>query len=119
MPDRSSITDERVIPVTTNTVVKDPETKSTYGHDWQLWLNGDTISTSTWTVTANESPVTLVLSNSSIGAYTGDSPQLENSVTRIIADGGTAGITYTIVNHIVTDGGQECDRSITVKCWNR
>ena len=71
---------------------KDPDSTVNLTLYWHNWLNGDTISTSSWTVAGGESPLTLVESSNSIGTYTGVSPNLPTAQTTIIVLGGTAGI---------------------------
>ena len=105
--------------MTSFTAVKDPQSVVTWTMDWSDWLNSDTVSTSTWSVTANESPVTLTVDSNSIAADTSVSPNLASNWTLVTVSSGTAGVNYTLTNHIVTATGLEADRSITVRVWNR
>lgn len=100
------------------TAVKDPEAVINWIIDWSDWLDGDTISTSTWSISASESPITLTVDSSSIQADTTVSPNLSSQWAAVTVSSGTAGITYTLTNHIVTASGFEDDRSIGVKVWN-
>lgn len=94
--------------------IKDPNSIVQWTIEWHKWLNGDTISTSTWTATGGESPVTLVENSSSIGAYTGQSPALPSSEATILLSGGSMGVRYKLTNRIVTAGGQSEDATIEV-----
>ena len=76
---------------------KDPESVLSYQIDWTDWLNGDTISTSSWTVFG----------------VTKDSDSKTSYVTTITISGGTPGQTAKAVNHIVTAAGLEEDRTLT------
>lgn len=78
---------------------KSPDGVLDYQIDWEDWLNGDTISTSTWTV---QSGITKVTDTSS--TYT----------ATIWLDGGTIGNRYTVTNHIVSAAGREEDQSLVV-----
>jgi hypothetical protein len=78
----------------------DPQADLDYGWDWSDWLGADTIASSTWTV----SPTGPVLS-----ASTSD-----DTTTTVWVDGGTAGVKYTLTNHVVTTDGREDDRSHTL-----
>ena len=72
-----------------------------YVIDWTAWLNGDTISTSTWTVDA--------------GMTEASSSNTTASAT-IWLSGGTIGNSYTIKNHITTTAGRIEDHSFVVVC---
>ena len=84
---------------------KDPEGVLDYSFDWNTnWLNGDTISASTWTVPAG---------------ITKDSDSDSGGVTTIWLSGGTAGNTYTITNRIVTAAGRTEERSVIINVKQR
>lgn len=85
-------------------VTKDPQALLDYSVDWALWLAGDTIATSSWTV-----PDGLTNANESN----------TNTVATVWLSGGTDKMTYTIVNHITTAGGRADDRSIIVRVRGR
>lgn len=80
---------------------KDPNAVLPYMINWLLWLNGDTIAASTWTVPSE---------------ITKDSDTHSNSLVTIWLSGGTAGEEYTLVNHIVTASvpPKKEDRSIKI-----
>lgn len=84
----------------TITRTKDPVAKLDYGWDWEAWLAGDTIDTSTWTV-----PTTLVK----------ESESKTNTTTTVWISGGTLGASYTVTNQIVTAAGRIDQRSFVLK----
>lgn len=83
------------------TFEKDPNAVLDYVIDWgDEWLaTGDEIDTSTWSVPAG---------------ITKDSDSKTTTTTTIWVSGGTDGVTYDIVNRIVTTGGRTDDRTITI-----
>ena len=93
---------------------KDPDAKLNYTIDWHDWLDtGESITTSTWSITANESPISLTVDSTAIGDYTDVSPIVTNQLATVYLSGGTVGVTYTVTNHIVTTPSSlEDDRSI-------
>lgn len=99
--------------------VKDPDSVINLTLYWHEWLNGDTISTSTWIVGGSESPLTLTVDSDSIGTYTGQSPNLPTAQTTVIISSGTAGCVYTLTNRITTAGGLTGDDSIKVRVWDK
>lgn len=84
--------------------LKDPDAVLDYQIDWSNWLDDDTISTSSWTVPTG---------------ITRDSDTNDTTTATIWLSGGTAGTSYSVVNHIVTADGREEDRTITIKCMER
>lgn len=78
---------------------KDPDAVLDYEINWTAWLNGDTISSSSWTVPAG---------------LTKDSDSFTDTVTKIWLSGGTDSETYTLTNRITTSGGRTDDRSVTL-----
>ncbi len=87
-----------------NKFLKDPNAVLDYQLDWSDWLVSDTISTSSWTIP---------------GGIKKDSESKSDTVTTIWLSGGTAGISYSLVNHIITADGREEDRTITIKIYER
>lgn len=83
---------------------KDPDAVLDYRIDWATWLGVDTISTSTWTVPAGITKFT-------------DSKT--TTTTTIWLSGGTAGETYSVKDHIVTAGGREDERTLTIVCESK
>ncbi|HEX9972287.1 MAG TPA: hypothetical protein VGD14_09470 [bacterium] len=84
--------------------LKDPNAVLDYSIDWSDWLDTDTISVSTWTVPSG---------------ITKDSDSTTTTKTTVVLSGGTAGTSYSLVNHIVTAGGLADDRTIIIKCDER
>lgn len=79
---------------------KDPDDVLEYGFDWSEWLpDGVTISTSAWTVPAGITKI---------------SDDKTDTITKIVLDGGTAGTSYSILNHIVASDSQEKDKVFVV-----
>ena len=93
-------------------VEKDPDAIRTYTIDWADtgpndataddtgWLQGDTISSSTWTV---DTGITLVAD-----AFT-------TTATSVKLSGGVLGRRYKAVNRVVTTNGETDDRTIEVQ----
>ena len=82
------------------TYIKDPDAILDYSINWSSWLvTGDTITTSTWTAEAG-----IMI----------DSDTNTTTATTVWLSGGTAGESYDVTNHIVTDDGREDDRTITI-----
>jgi hypothetical protein len=79
--------------------IKDPDAVLDYSIDWSGWLDGDAIVTSTWSVA---------------GGITIDSTTNTSTVATVWLSGGSAGRSYKIVNHIVTSGGREDDRTLEI-----
>lgn len=83
---------------------KDPDAKLDYIVDWASWLNGDTISTSAWSV-----PTGITEMSSSPG------PSTNTTTTATIwLEGGTVGTAYDIINSIVTTAGRQDDRTFQI-----
>jgi len=90
-------------------VVKDPQASAwPRGIDWTAYLANidaaETISTSSWAVTGNDS--TLTTASPSI--VTG------NKKTQVRLSGGTVGVVYTVTNSVITSSGVHDDQSFTV-----
>lgn len=83
----------------------DPDADLPYGINWTAWLAGDTIATSTWTV-----------SGSGVTLHDDDNT---TTATTVWAAGGTEGTKYDLTNHIVTTAGLEDDRTIVLVCASR
>lgn len=82
--------------------VKDPDATLDYRADWTLWLDGDTIATSSWIV-----PAGLTNEAEAINA--------ENTVAIVWLSGGTLGQKYEVINRIVTNAGRTDDRTLTIR----
>lgn len=86
-------------------IEQDPSANKDYGWDWERWLNGDTIATSSWM--ANKSGLDL------------DDGTWDTTSTTIWISGGTLGEGYTVTNHVITVGGRADDRSFKVVIKNQ
>jgi len=84
----------------TATLTKDPDSVLDFSFDYTLWLNGDDISTSTWTV-----PSGLTEPNASTS---------DTKNATVWLGSGTEGSSYVLLNRIVTAGGRTEDFSYTV-----
>lgn len=78
---------------------KDPGANKDYTIDWTEWLNGDTVSASTWSVPSG---------------LTKGSSSLTTLMTTVWLSGGVAGKTYRVTNTIVTAGGRTEVRSFEI-----
>jgi hypothetical protein len=72
-----------------------------YVISWATWLDGDTITASTWTV-----------DDGMTEASSGNT----DTTTTIWLSGGTLGNSYTIMNHITTTAGRIEDYSFVIVC---
>lgn len=79
---------------------KDPSARKDYGFNWAPWLDGDTISTSTWTL---DDGITNYLSTNTA------------TTTTIWLSGGTPGQDYTATNQITTAGGRIEQQSLKIQ----
>lgn len=93
---------------------KDPQDRLDYGFDWAAppptgpWLSdGDTITTSTWTVTGPDSLLVI------------DDDDHTTTVTRAWLTGGTLGESYKVTNHITTAQGRQRDRTLVIRIVTR
>ena len=84
-----------------NTFIKDPDAVLDYTINWETWLDGDTLTDSSWTI-----PTGL----------TKDSDAFGDSTATVWLSSGTVGITYNIVNHITTTAGREDDKTLVIIC---
>ena len=85
---------------------KDPNAVLDFSIDWGPWLDtGDTIETSTWTISPNTISTTA-------NSHT-------SSLATIWLTGGTVGVKYTILNHIVTLGGRANDATFKIHVVNQ
>lgn len=90
---------------------KDPSAVLTYTLDWSEWLiSGQTISTSTWTISTISGDAAPVVSVSTTNTGT---------TATIKLSGGSAGKIYTISNTIVTSGSLTDRRHFRIKVKNR
>ena len=85
-----------------STFIKDPNAIQDFNVDWTDALEGDTISSSSWTVPAGITQTS--------DFYTG-------TVATIWLSGGTAGTSYELTNRIVTAAGRTDDQTIKIRCF--
>lgn len=83
---------------------KDPTAVLDYTIDWREWLGDDTIITSTWTL-----PAGIVNSGTTYST----------STATIWLSGGTAGVSYSVYNTIITAGGRTEKRTIKITALDR
>jgi hypothetical protein len=79
---------------------KDPNEVLDYAIDWSQRLAGDIIDTSTFTV-----PTGIVMNSQS----------KTNTMTTVWLSGGSEGVTYDILNRIVTNGGRTMDQTVELR----
>lgn len=79
---------------------KDPDEVLDYELDWTARLDGDTISTSTWTAPAG---------------ITKNSDSHTTAVSKIWLSGGTLAVRYDLLNRITTAAGRTMDQTVSIK----
>jgi len=84
-------------------LLKDPDANLDYAFDWSLWLAGDTIATSSVTVT-----------NATKGATSNTS-----TAVTVWISGGSAGQVATVACRITTAAGRIDERTIRLKIQAR
>jgi hypothetical protein len=82
------------------TISKDPDSTMDFNIDWEEWLEGDSITTSSWSV-----PAGLVVTGTVFAA---------SGLATIWLAGGTVGDIYTITNTITTAFGRDDQRSLVI-----
>jgi hypothetical protein len=88
------------------TFKKDPAARLDYVLDWSVWLGADTITPTSTTTPLEESGAPYA-------------PSFTDTSTRVFLEGGKVGVTYTVTNHITTDGGLIDERSFEVTVSER
>jgi hypothetical protein len=84
---------------------KDPDAILDYTLNWSTeWLEGDTISTATWSASTG---ITVVSST------------ITGGLTTVWLSGGTAGRQYEVQCRITTAGGRKDDRTLLITCAER
>jgi hypothetical protein len=90
-----------------DSVNKDPDATLDYKRNWGPWLadaDDDTIVTSTWIVP---------------DGLTKDSESNDTTTATVWLSGGTAGLSYDVVNRITTAQGRTDDRTLIIMCRQR
>lgn len=103
MPDSFVKAPAEVLPYKRDWKYKD-EASRTAGGTGNGYLDGETITTSSWTVPTG---------------ITKDSETHADGLATVWVSGGTIGQTYRLVNTIVTSGGRTAQRSIDVSVQTR
>jgi hypothetical protein len=88
-------------------IVKDPAATLDYQVDWTDWLGADTISASTWTLSAPA------------GGLTTGAPSFTGKIARVWLSGGTVGQVVRVTNQITTSIGRIDERSFNVRLVER
>lgn len=83
----------------------DPDAILDYRISWAVWLDGDTIDTSTWIL-----PDGTVLDS--------DAHTHTSTITTVWVRGATSGV-YTVTNRITTAGGRSDDRTVNIPVRHR
>lgn len=81
------------------TWTKDPNAVLDYTLDWTKWLDGDTLSSATFTVP---------------NGVTKDDESNDTTTATVWVSGGTAGTSYVIRCRVTTAAGRTEDRSFTL-----
>lgn len=89
--------------------VKDPDEVLDFAIDWSDALDGDTISSSTWSVDADNDDAVLDISVS------GHPASFTDTTATLWCESGTAGVRYKLYNTVVTAGGRTLQESVYIK----
>jgi hypothetical protein len=90
-------------------LLKDPEAALDYAVDWGAeYLNGDSLSQSSWQVTPVE-----------IGGISEIASSFDMTVASVTAAGGVPGNVYQLTNHVVFASGLTDSRSIVLRVEKR
>ncbi len=88
-------------------VTKDPQSDLDYRFLWEEWLDGDTISTSSWAVQSGS-------------GLTAHDESVDGDDAIVWLEGGTiADVRWSVTNTIVTTAGRTEERTLMVKVENR
>lgn len=90
--------------MSTKIFTKDPDSRLDYQLNYYSWLNGDSISTSTWIIGSGITQST----GSYVPVYTG-------TTATIWLEGGTTDTNYDITNRITTAAGRIYDYSFIIR----
>ena len=84
--------------------IKDPDAVLDYALNWTKWLEGDTISTGTWTIDAGPTIA---------------SQSVSGGIVTMFLSGGVDGVSYNAKCRVVTTGGRTEDRTIQIQVKER
>lgn len=89
---------------------KDPDERDDFKLDWTARLApiDDTIVTSTWAIVTDQTGA-----SSPLNIFDQDNTTL---TTRLWIEGGDEGVTYEILNEILTTGGRTLQQTIYIPC---
>ena len=82
---------------------KTPAEVVDYSLDWAARLEADTIEASTWSILDNDDDALVIDSNS-----------FSDTATLVWISGGTAGKTYTLLNHVTTAGNRQYETCVSL-----
>ena len=102
--------------------LKDPDAVLDYKFDWAPATNETPGGSSDWLASGETiETYTLTVAPVEVGGLVVDSDALTDSDTSVTCwlSGGTAGTTYAITCHIVTNAGREDDRTVYVPVAER
>jgi hypothetical protein len=88
--------------------LKDPQSRVDYAIDWTAYLDGQSVSASSWSVTPDGEGA-IAVDQASFG--------LTRSAVRL--SGGTVGCVYSISNQVTFSDGSRDERSITLRVEQR
>jgi hypothetical protein len=77
-----------------------------YVANWEVWLDGDTLAASTWT---------LLTTLDDADTFAIDSDTNSETAAVVWVSGGILGNTYRLLNHITTAGGREDEVVIKIE----
>lgn len=83
-------------------LTKDPDAHLDYGFDWADWLDGDTISSSSWIIEGPDEVLTQ------------DNPGHDDTTTSVWLAGGTLDEDYILTNRVTSAANRVDDRSYKV-----
>lgn len=87
----------------------DPQELLDWDCDWENDLGVDTILSSTWRFDSQNAD----------GALSKSSPSATNTVAKIWLTGGTPGVTYRLINTIVTTASRTFERTVQIRVIQR
>jgi hypothetical protein len=88
----------------------DPSEILEYGFDWIDRLDaGDTVASSTWEIASGS------VTKDPAGKPASDDLIADDTIVKVWLEGGTAGETCLVTNHIITAAGRHRDRTAKLK----
>jgi hypothetical protein len=96
---------------------KDPDDVLDYPLSWaaQMAQDADTIASYEAFVSADTDDGSLVVMQAANGEGLGAAPSFTDTATNVWLSGGTAGVTYEVVNRITTAAGRQYDHTRKIK----